>query len=119
MTPDEEKKLASFRREADSKALSRAIAASRNGLRHHEVISYDTFRIRGDDRVILQEWDDYGNHRLKVGLKRSDWTFYRGIARLADLRGTSDFYSGVLPRVFAVKPGVRPNEQKKVRETEG
>lgn len=66
-----------------------------------------------DYSVLLEhEFDDYGNHRLIVkpvnGKERkSEWESYTGIARTVSknrhFAATTEYYSGVLPRVFELK----------------
>jgi len=58
-----------------------------------------------DSIKITQEFDGHGNHRLSLGAQTSEWVNYHGISELqvggvGIYRGTSDYYSGVLPRVF-------------------
>lgn len=59
---------------------------------------------------ITQEFGDGGGHIISVGSNESLVTAYDGIAILhcpeGVFCGTSEFYEGVLPRVFKVTPGV-------------
>jgi hypothetical protein len=62
-----------------------------------------------DGVKVIQQFDDYGNHRLLINgefrTKTKGWVSYRSIARRAAYAGTSEFYSGELPRVFRIIRG--------------
>jgi hypothetical protein len=73
------------------------------GLKRHQAVNHKDFLF--DNLLVRQEFDDYGSHRIVI-LKPSDWTSYQGIAKLHHkgrvFAGTSEYYSGSLPRVFEV-----------------
>jgi len=56
---------------------------------------------------IVQEYDDIARHRLVCGEHVSEWVSYRMFAHLTipnvgQWYGSSEYYSGNLPRVFQV-----------------
>ncbi len=63
---------------------------------------HSTFFIHG--LCIIQEFDDYGNHRVSVNGVLSDWYAYKTIIKMKVGEGfvgsTTDYYEGDLPRVF-------------------
>lgn len=74
----------------------------RVSLRKHEPTS--TAKMVIQSLEIIQEFDDYGSHRIRVGERISQWTGYQGFSVLkykeGRISGCSEYYSGVFPPVF-------------------
>ena len=72
------------------------------GLHQHVVRLRRRFDVQGIR--VVQELDDYANHRLVVGERTSSWTPYEDVAKIQYdqgwIAGTTERWSGVLPRVF-------------------
>lgn len=71
----------------------------------HVAVNQERHQI--DNWSIVQQFDDFGNHRIVFAEFHSDWTDYSEIG-VMDVLGahkfasTTDFYHGVLPRVFKI-----------------
>ena len=74
------------------------------GLRMHVVRFTRHYDVQGIK--VIQELDDYANHRIKVGDRESSWVSYEGVAKIRYkegwIAGTTEHYSGVLPRAFLI-----------------
>ena len=83
----------------------------------HKVVEADTYACCG--RRIVQEVDGHGNHRLGLNHRRSNWYTFKQIAILDAYRGTTEFYSPTLPRVFWIDRGIEQNgPRKRTRPTQ-
>lgn len=71
-------------------------------LRRHQMRNDRIYTVQGIK--IIHEFDDYGNHRILVDKRASEWADYRSLTSLrmgmGHIGATTDYYSGVLPRVF-------------------
>lgn len=79
-----------------------------NGKRH-EVTSKQLHIVMG--HKVLQQWDDFANHRLVACGKVGEWTGYEFPCILktpiGTFCGTTDYWSGTFPPVFQIRTRAR------------
>ena len=76
----------------------------------HQVTFSECYRFPLEKHVsIYHEFDDHGNHRIRLGGTRrtSRWGSYRSIVSLGKFYATTEYYCSEMPRVFHLTRGKR------------